>query len=419
MHVFFSGIGGTGIGPLALIAKEAGFVVSGSDKQASQYTKYLEDKGINLYIGQSAENIKNTNKNSPIDWYVYSSALPLENPNHPELSAIKEMQIKHSKRDEFLEYLLNKTNKKLLAFAGTHGKTTSTAMAIWVAKQLNIPVSYSVGAKLSFGDMGHFDKNSEYFIYECDEFDKNFLHFRPHVSVLTKVDWDHHEQYPERQNYIDAFRQFCEQSEKVVAHKETQEYLDIHKNVLIIDADLINKCTLLGEHNRKNAAGVFVLFRQLCDNVEDIWNAINSYPGSNRRFEKIAENIYSDYAHTPEEIIATIQMAKEKSNNIVVVYEPLTNRRQHYMKEAYTDVFKDLIKMYWVPSYLARENPDQKIIQPNEFVEMLSQSANASSAELNDDLAKNIEKYANNNLVLILSGGGGGSLDEWARKNFS
>lgn len=420
MHVFFSGIGGTGIGPLALIAKEAGFTVSGSDKQDSQYTKYLDNKGINLYIGQSAEAIKSTNDNNHIDWYVYSSALPLENPKHPELLAIKELGIKHSKRDEFLGFLLKETNKKLLAFAGTHGKTTSTAMAIWVAKQLNIPISYSVGAKLNFGEMGHFDKNSEYFIYECDEFDKNFLYFSPHISVLTKVDWDHHEQYPERQDYINAFRQFCSQSELVIGHKDTIDYLDVYNNVLVLDDDLISKCTLAGEHNRKNAAGVFGLFSRIYSNSEEIWNAINTYPGSNRRFEKIADNIYSDYAHTPEEITATIQMAKEVASNIVVVYEPLTNRRQHYMKDAYPEVFKNLVKLYWVPSYLARENPDFNIISPDEFVKDLDESANASSADLNEELATNIENYSkNNNLVLVLSGGGGRSLDEWIRKKFS
>src|SRR5689334_186567 len=81
MHIFFAGIGGTGIGPLALIAKEAGFEVSGSDKQDSQYIHYLQDKGIkDIFIGQTRDAIEGWHAQKPIDWYVYSSALPKENP---------------------------------------------------------------------------------------------------------------------------------------------------------------------------------------------------------------------------------------------------------------------------------------------------------------------------------------------------
>jgi UDP-N-acetylmuramate--alanine ligase len=120
MHIFFSGIGGTGIGPLALLAKQAGFMVSGSDKQSSQYTEYLEKHGIDLYIGQTKEKLISHHQHSPIDWFVYSSALPLENPHHPELQVVNELDIKHSKRDEFLQYFLKEKNLQLIAIAGTH-----------------------------------------------------------------------------------------------------------------------------------------------------------------------------------------------------------------------------------------------------------------------------------------------------------
>src|SRR5690349_17562950 len=100
MHIFFSGIGGTGIGPLALIAKQAGFEVSGSDKQDSQYIHYLQKQGIkDIQIGQTRESLEYTHSQHPIDWFVYSSALEKENPNHPELQVVTEKNIKHSKRD--------------------------------------------------------------------------------------------------------------------------------------------------------------------------------------------------------------------------------------------------------------------------------------------------------------------------------
>src|SRR5688572_33503282 len=90
MHIFFSGIGGAGIGPLALIAKQAGYEVSGSDKQESQYTAALVAQGVDLHIGQSHEQIKALHAKKPIDWLVYSSAVPKEDPNHPELAFAKE-----------------------------------------------------------------------------------------------------------------------------------------------------------------------------------------------------------------------------------------------------------------------------------------------------------------------------------------
>ncbi|MDO8266157.1 MAG: Mur ligase domain-containing protein, partial [Candidatus Saccharibacteria bacterium] len=155
MHLYFSGIGGTGIGPLALIAKQAGFKVSGSDKQNSDYIEYLKKHGIkDIKIGQTCAELETLHINNPVDWLIYSSSLVKENQNHPELTTASKLEIKTSKRDEFINFLLDKTNQKMIAIAGTHGKTTTTAMTIWVFKQLNIPVSYSVGAKLSFGDMG-------------------------------------------------------------------------------------------------------------------------------------------------------------------------------------------------------------------------------------------------------------------------
>ncbi|HEX5447710.1 MAG TPA: Mur ligase domain-containing protein, partial [Candidatus Saccharimonadales bacterium] len=186
MHVFFSGVGGAAIGPLALIAKQAGYEVSGSDAQDSAYVDYLRSKGVdNISIGQSREQIASLHASRPIDWFVYSSALPKTDPGHPELRFAEENHIKATKRSDFINEILSQKDLQLIAVAGTHGKTTATAMAIWLFKQLGIPVSYSVGAKLSFGDMGHYQPGSRYFIYEADEFDRNFLDFHPKMSMIT------------------------------------------------------------------------------------------------------------------------------------------------------------------------------------------------------------------------------------------
>ncbi|MBX4199661.1 UDP-N-acetylmuramate--L-alanine ligase, partial [Candidatus Saccharibacteria bacterium] len=135
MHIYFSGIGGTAIGPLAMIAKQAGYEVSGSDARESKYIDYLRQKGIgDIHIGQTREQIEKVHQNKPIDWFVYSSALNAE-ADHPELAFCKDAGIRISKRDELLNEILSQRHLKLIAVAGTHGKTTTTAMLIWLMRE--------------------------------------------------------------------------------------------------------------------------------------------------------------------------------------------------------------------------------------------------------------------------------------------
>ncbi len=425
MHIYFSGIGGAGIGPLALIASQAGFKVSGSDKQNSQYIDYLKNRGIHeISIGQSAENITEIHSTDPIDWLVYSSALPKENPNHPELLFASQNNIKNSKRDEFLNFLLDKTDKKLIAVAGTHGKTTTTAMLIWLFKKLDIPVSYSVGAKMPFGEMGQFIENSQYFVYEADEYDHNFLSFRPKVSVIPGIDWDHPDVYPTRESYYQAFRTFLSQSEQTILWQEDAERISVEPSSKVFALDKntsLSHLKLAGEVNRRNAHAVIVALEKLnLGTYSHIADKIQDFPGVSRRFEKIADNIYSDYAHTPEKIKGAIQLAREVAgDNLVVVYEGLHNTRQHFIKDELKDLFIGVKNLYIVPSYLAREDPNLEMLTPDKLAGLTNLGQNAIASQLNDNLINDIKKHAsNNNLVLCLSAGGGGSLDEWLRLNF-
>lgn len=426
MHIYFSGIGGTAIGPLAMIAQQAGYQVSGSDKQGSQYVDYLKQHGIeDIQLGQTYEQIAAQHEKLPIDWYVYSSAVAIENPDAPEFRFCQDNGIKMTKRDELLNKIISEKGLKLVAIAGTHGKTTTTAMAIWLCKQLNIPISYSVGAKIPFGEMGQFDATSEHFVYEADEFDHNFLAFHPHLSLITGVDWDHHEYFPTRESYQQAFRDFLRQSERSIVWQSDVERLQLEPNedmAVISDSDrVIESIELLGNVNRRNAWQVINAVKQYSNvPVEEMIECMNRFPGLNRRFERITNNIYSDYAHTEEKIKGALQMAHEASQNVVVVYEPLTNRRQHYIKDAYKDLFLGVKKLYWIPSYLAREDASQKVLSPAELILCMDNKDVAEPAELNDSLKQKIAQHAaNGDLVICMSGGGGGSLDEWLRQTFN
>ena len=430
MHIFFSGIGGAGIGPLALIAKQAGYQVSGSDKQNSSYIEYLKKKGIkDIVIGQESGKIAAIHHHDPIDWFVYSSALTKENPQHPELIFARDENIYVSKRDELINRILKDHKLKMVAIAGTHGKTTTTAMVVWLFKQLKVPISYSVGAKMSFGDMGQYDKTSEYFVYECDEFDRNFLSFEPYISLISGVTWDHHEIYPTREEYQAAFREFLDQSKYAVLWQEDYDYLSLKstKNTTILNTDHpdITKIKLAGLYNRLDARLAIEAVHELTKTpLPKLFEIMSKFPGMQRRMEEIIPNLYSDYAHTPEKIRGAVsvatEMAKESGKKLVVVYEGLTNRRQVHMIADYQDCFNGVDELIWIPSYLAREDPDEAIIPPEKLIAQLSNPAIAKPMLRDDQLKQTIQKHLDQgDMVVAMAGGGGDSLDEWVRKEFT
>lgn len=430
MHIYFSGIGGAGIGPLAQVAYQAGYAVSGSDKQDSSYLDYIRAHGImNVHVGQTGEAIARVHEQTPIDWFVYTSALPLEDPNAPELAYCREQGIKTSKRDELLNLILQEKKLRLLAIAGTHGKTTTTAMVTWLFKQLKQPVSYLLPAKTSFAEMGEFDPLSQYFIYEADEFDRNFLAYEPAISLITGVSWDHHEIFPTREDYQAAFREFIDQSRQTFLWEEDADYLGFGSKV---DLDIqkssnpnINKISLTGKYNRLDAwLAVLAVHRVTEEPIEKLLGIVNRFPGLSRRMEPIIPNLYSDYAHTPEKIrgamSVALEMAAASGQKLIVIYEPLTNRRQHYMLDDYKDCFNGVDQLYWIPSYLAREDPAQRVISPSELISHLSDPSNATPMEQRDaKLKQTIQKHLDSgDMVICLAGGGGNSLDDWLRHEF-
>jgi UDP-N-acetylmuramate--alanine ligase len=354
----------------------------------------------------------------------------MEQPDAPELRFCQEQHIQATKRDEFLTFLLRKKQLKLIAIAGTHGKTTTTAMTIWLCKQIGLPISYSVGAKLGYGEMGEYDPHSEYFVYEADEFDRNFLAYEPYASIITGIDWDHPDIYPTREEYNAAFREFLEQSAWKLLWDADAQRLELPANqpdtVLLPTNDpaITQKITLPGLVNRQDAWLVVQALHHVTKApIDELVAHINRFPGISRRFEAIAPNLYTDYAHTPPKIRGALQLAHEVAgDNVVVIYEGLHNMRQHFIKEELRHLFDGLKQLYIVPSYLAREDPNQPLLTPTDLRDLLDESmqAHAQAAALDDTLASAIRTHlAQGDLVLALSGGGGKSLDEWLRKEFT
>ncbi len=428
MHIYFSGIGGAGIGPLALVASQAGYNVSGSDKQDSSYITYLNDHGVtDIHIGQTTEDIAAAHQQNPIDWFVYSSALPMENPNHPELQFCRDNNIKMSKRDELLTQILKDKDLKLIAIAGTHGKTTTTAMTVWLLQQLGVTFSYLLPAKTSFAEMGAYTKGSEYFVYEADEYDRNFLAYEPELSLITGIDWDHPDIYPTRDDYNEAFQQFIRQSKMSFIWEPDAAQVSVtnSETVGVIHFEDYPLSTLPGLVNRQNAAlvaqGITTLFKEEDDTP--YFDILNAFPGASRRFEQIVPGLYSDYAHTPPKIQGALQLGHEVAgDNLVVVYEGLHNTRQHFIKEELFNLFDGVKQLYIVPSYLAREDESLELLAPSALKNLLSPTSQGYTvpSELNEELYASIKQHIElGDTVLCLSAGSGKSLDEWLRKTFT
>lgn len=418
MHIYFSGIGGVGIGPLALLALDAGYTVRGSDLAESDMTKLVADRGAEIHIGQELNDISNIHSTTPIDWFVYSAAL---RDSHAELMFARNQNIKLSKRAEFLNALLKNLGLKLVAVSGTHGKTTTTGMLVWLFEQLGKPVSYSVGTTLSFGPPAQYIQGSTYFVYECDEFDRNFLEFHPELSVITSLDYDHPDTYPTEHEYIEAFRTFSQQSKLTITWDSLVEKIggDAHFFALTMD-QLFDHIKLPGLHNRRNAWLACTTVNRLgivkndLKDWENLLKRVSDFPGTSRRFEKLAENIYTDYAHHPVEIAATIATAKELEKSVVVVYQPHQNIRQHELQQenAYTHCFDGIKKLYWLPTYLSREDKNLEVLSPKELSKTVS-SIDVELSEMNQTLVEKIKHHQNEGDLII--GMSAGDLDLWLR----
>lgn len=413
MNIYISGISGTGMGPLALMAQEAGMTVFGSDLAGGAVTNELVEHGIKLYLGeQDGEFLRARIKDEGVDWFVHTSALPQD---HPELKLAKRMGLKVSKRDELLNYLIEKLDLRLIAVAGTHGKTTTTAMIVWGALKMGLPLSYLIGTTLPFADAGHYDPEADYFVYEADEYDRNFLAFHPWLAAIPTVTYDHPDIYPDVDDYRAAFRQFEAQSRVVLHGDEIDRGLTLAGEARRYDATLaidVLERILPQEHGIQGVLARRRLHQRLV-------NIMNEFPGVGRRFEQVSEGFYSDYAHHPEEVAATIGVALEEAERrglkgVVALYEPHQNTRQSELISEYTDAFQGVEHLFWLPTYLTRENPALKVLEPADFIAQLSNRKVAEVATLDDELAEKIMKWHNDGYLILLMTAG--PADTWLRR---
>ncbi len=357
--VYFIGIGGIGMSALARFFVNEKKVVSGSDRAASVITDSLHSEGVHIFTEQVASNIT-----KDIEMIVYTEAMSDE---HEEMVAARALGVPMMNYFEALGLAMNPYY--LIAIAGTHGKTTTTAMLTDIFEAAEKDPTAIIGSLRAKTKSNFRAGNSKYAIVEACEYKRDFLHLKPDVLVITNVEYEHTDYYKDLADVQDAFRSFVEQVNEggvVVTNTKDENIKPIiagFDNVIdYIDLfDVMLTLKQPGIHNRLNAAAALAVARNEKLSVDEGKAALNEFAGTWRRFEYKGEfqgvPVYDDYAHHPTEIKATIGGLRElyPNKNIVAIAELHTYTRTASLFDDFARVTALADQFYFLPIYAARE----------------------------------------------------------------
>ncbi len=391
-HYHFIGIGGTGLSPIAQVLLEQGHQISGSDMLLSPLADELQKLGVKVHIGHAAEHVIGA------DLVIRSSAIPDDN---VEVIAALNAGISVLKRVDFLGELTK--GKTVIAIAGTHGKTTTTAMLAWVLTSLDLDPSFIIGGVSKNLKSNAHSGKGKYFVIEADEYDKMFLGLQPDILLVTNIEHDHPDLYPTPQIYFETFVKLLSRIKnngKLLICKNNQNayrlnnYLpkgiiaktyglnhdsdffatniQFKKNgTVCFDANINHgngietseaiKLQVPGEHNVINALGVLGAAHLSGISLTDCCAPLESFIGTGRRFDIIGTvdgiTIINDYAHHPTEINTTLSAARQRfpDKSLWVVWQPHTYSRTRTLLNGFTKAFRDSDHLIVTEIYRSRE----------------------------------------------------------------
>jgi UDP-N-acetylmuramate--alanine ligase len=306
--VHFIGIGGAGMSGLALVCARLGARVSGSDRADSSYVRRLRAAGIDARVGHDAANLPDGAE------VVLSTAIGEDN---PELAAAREQGLTVIHRGELLAELCSE--KRLIAVAGTHGKTTTAAMLVWALRALGADPAFFVGGEVpGLGD-GAAAANAgwgegELVVAEADESDGSFLELKPRIAVITNIEMDHHARWGSVSELRAAFDRFAAGAEVAEFDESTPGPAEL-------------RLAVPGRHNRLNARAALAAVGLAGHDVGEAAQALAGFPGVRRRLEHKGERdgtvVYDDYAHHPTEVRAALSALRELGDaRLIAVFQP-------------------------------------------------------------------------------------------------
>ena len=376
---YFIGIGGVGMSALARLCLKEGCKVYGYDRTSSEITEQLSKHGIKIIFDDSVKALQNILLSTNIQ-IVYSAAIP---DSHPQLVFFKKQGNNVIKRAEFLAKVCN--NKKTLAVAGTHGKTTTSSILTHIFSKTNQSFISVMGGFFNNDSSNLIQTGSESIIVEADEYDRSFLHLNPTIACITSVEADHLDIYESQDVFLEAFVQFSKQvsNDLIVAYglpipgltygiEVAADYkafnLKITEKGYRFDLTTPNRefkdifFNQMGIHNVSNALGALAMADQAGIDINKSLLALESFPGVYRRMNLYRWRdivIIDDYAHHPSEIdsvFKTIKTFYPKQKNCVVFQPHLFSRTRDFMNDFKTTLskFDEVILM---DIYPAREEP--------------------------------------------------------------
>ena len=376
---YFIGIGGVGMSALARLCLKEGCEVYGYDKTSSDITEQLIKNGIKIIFDDSVKALQNLLLSTDVQ-IVYSAAIP---DFHPQLVFLKKQGNNVIKRAEFLAKVC--INKKTLAVAGTHGKTTTSSILTHIFSKTNQSFISVMGGFFNNDSSNLIQTGSESIIVEADEYDRSFLHLNPTIACITSVEADHLDIYESEDIFLEAFVQFSKKvsNELIVAYglpisgltygiEVDADYkafnLKITEKGYRFDLTTPNRefkdifFNQMGIHNVSNALGALAMADQAGIDINKSLLALESFPGVYRRMNLYRWRdivIIDDYAHHPSEIdsvFKTIKTFYPKQKNCVVFQPHLFSRTRDFMNDFKTTLskFDEVILM---DIYPAREEP--------------------------------------------------------------
>ena len=386
----FIGIGGTGLSAIARVLVERGERVTGSDREDSPSAQSLRQLGVKVNIGHAAGNVNGATR------VIRSSAVGEDN---VEVQAAHAKGLPVFKRSEFLGELL--ANQQVIAVAGTHGKTTTTAMLAWILTALNQKPGYIIGSAAQNLGANAAAGAGRFFVIEADEYDHMFLGLSPKLALVTNVEYDHPDLFPTASDFQRTFETFidgiqvggillaCDEdagASELLAYakangtqtriySQNHPYSDYWMDALTASETSANsfiamkgstrltevKLQIAGRHNALNALGALAVADQLGLSVAEAAMALSDFRGTDRRFQVRGEAsgvlIIDDYAHHPTEIRSTLAAARAQytRRRIVAVWQPHTYSRTLTLQKDFEQAFKDADQVVVIDVYAARE----------------------------------------------------------------
>ncbi len=445
-RVHLVGIGGIGLSAIARVLHGMGYRVSGSDRQETALTAELSAQGIIVWHGHDAEHVLGA------DLVIVSSAVP---PDNPEVLAAVQAGVPVVKRADVLGKLME--GKLSIAVAGTHGKTTTSALISFLLADLGLDPTFIVGGILEdLGTNARLGKGP-YFVIEADEYDYTFLGLRPDVAVVTVIEMDHPDCFADVEEMTEAFARFlrllpehgvtigCADEPRVMGVLDRVQgeqdiaivtyglhgggvwgALEVRANdwggsdfVAVREGQRVGKCCLRlpGLHNVSNALAVLAVADWLDLDMELALRSLARFRGVRRRFELKGEArgiaVVDDYAHHPTEVRATLAAARQRYRDrpLWVFFQPHTFSRTKALLDEFAACFGDADHVLISEIYAAREKDTLGITAANlvQRIEHSDVRLVAGLQEASDYLQSRLQP---GDVLLTLGAGNGYSVGE-------